>query len=167
MLQRLGLAVAMLPDSEVLLLDEPTAALDPDGLCALYGLIERRRRAGATILFSSHQLGDVERMADRVAVLAAGRLIAVLSEGEVAERLADRGVMRVRLRARIGGLLERVQRLSPDACWFGDELIAPGSAAMRPRVLDMLRDAQAEIVGLTAQEGRLDDFYRELMEKHA
>lgn len=97
MAQRLGLAVAMLPDSPVLLLDEPTAALDPDGLCAFYGLIEARRRQGHTVLFSSHQMGDVERLADRFAVLVAGRLVATFTRREMTERLADRGVTKVTL----------------------------------------------------------------------
>jgi Cu-processing system ATP-binding protein len=166
MLQRLGLAVAMLPEAEILLLDEPTAALDPDGLCALYGLIERRRGAGATVFFSSHQLGDVERLADHIAVLAKGRLVALMSERELAERLADRGVMRVRLRTPVASLLEQVQRMSPQALWHGDELIVPGPAAARPAVLDLIRTAGGEITGLTAQEGRLDDFYRALVEAH-
>ena len=127
MVQRLGLAVATLGTTEVLLLDEPTAALDPDGLCAFYGLVEARRRAGGTVFFSSHQLGDIERLADRVAVIVAGRLVAELTERELAARLADRGVMRVRLAARVGGLLERVRERSPQAVWFGDELIVPGA----------------------------------------
>jgi Cu-processing system ATP-binding protein len=166
MLQRLGLAVAMLPEADILLLDEPTAALDPDGLCALYGLIEERRKAGATVFFSSHQLGDVERLADHIAVLAKGRLVALMSERDLADRLADRGVMRVRLRMRVANLLEQVQRVSPQALWFGDELIVPGPAAARPAVLDLIRTAGGEITGLTAQEGRLDDFYRALVEVH-
>jgi Cu-processing system ATP-binding protein len=164
MLQRLGLAVAMLAEAEILLLDEPTAALDPDGLCALYGLIEQRRAAGATVFFSSHQLGDVERLADHIAVLAKGRLAALMSERELAERLADRGVMRVRLRTRVADLLEQLRRLSPQALWYGDELIVPGPAAARPAVLDLIRTAGGEVTGLTAQEGRLDDFYRALVE---
>lgn len=163
MVQRLGLAVATLGTTDVLLLDEPTAALDPDGLCAFYGLVEARRRAGGTVFFSSHQLGDIERLADRVAVIVAGTLVAVLTERELAARLADRGVMRVRLDARVGGLLERIRERSPEAVWFGDELVVPGSAATRPEVLDLIREAGAEIRGLTAQEGRLDAFYRELI----
>jgi Cu-processing system ATP-binding protein len=166
MLQRLGLAVAMVPQAEILLLDEPTAALDPDGLCALYGLIEERRRAGATVFFSSHQLGDVERLADHIAVLAKGRLVAMMSERELAERLADGGVMRVRLRARVIGLLDRLQTVSPQALWHGDELIVPGPATARPAVLDLIRAAGGEITGLTAAEGRLDEFYRALVEAH-
>ncbi len=163
MLQRLGLAVAMIPRADILLLDEPTAALDPEGLCALYGLIEERRRDGAAILFSSHQLGDVERLANRIAVLAKGRLTSLMSERDLADRLAERGVLRVRLQARVDGLLERVRALSPQAVWFGDELIVPGSAALRPAALDVVRAAGGEITGLTAQEGRLDEFYREVV----
>ena len=164
MLQRLGLAVAMVPDAEILLLDEPTAALDPDGLLALYELIERKRGGGATVFFSSHQLGDVERLADFVAVLVKGRLVAMMSERDLTSRLADRGVMRVRLRARVADLVERLQRVSPQAQWHDDELIVPGSAAVRPEVLEVIRAAGGEITGLTAEEGRLDEFYRALVE---
>ena len=163
MVQRLGLAVAMLADAPVLLLDEPTAALDPDGLCAFYGLVDRRKHDGKTVLFSSHQLGDVERLADRFVVLVEGRLVASLTEREMAGRLADRGVMRLRIGGRRDGLLERVRELAPAAAWAGDELVVPGAASSRPAVIDLVRSGGGEIVGLTAEEGRLDAFYRELV----
>jgi len=167
MVQRLGLAVATLPAVDVLLLDEPTAALDPDGLCAFYGLVDERRRAGGSIFFSSHQLGDIERLADRLAVIVAGKLVAELSERELAARLADRGVMRVRLAARVPAVLDRVRERSPKAVWFGEELIVPGAASVRPGILDTVRNAGGEITGLTAEEGRLDHFYRELTGGHS
>ncbi len=88
MVQRLGLAVAALPEAPVLLLDEPTAALDPDGLRAFYELVEERRRDGKTVFFTTHHLDDVEELADRFALLVDGRLAAVLSAGELSERLA-------------------------------------------------------------------------------
>jgi Cu-processing system ATP-binding protein len=163
MVQRLGLAVASLSQTDVLLLDEPTAALDPDGLCAFYGLIEARRKAGGSVFFSSHQLGDVERLADLMAVIVHGRLAAVLTERELAAKLADRGVMRVRLASRVDGLRERLRALSPKALWHGEELILPGPASARPQMLDEIREAGGEIRGLTAEEGRLDQFYRELV----
>ena len=169
MVQRLGLAVAMLPDAPVLLLDEPTAALDPDGLCAFYGLVERRKAAGRSVFFSSHQLGDVERLADRFAVLVAGRLVGSFSQRELAERLADRGVMRVRLQASpTDAMLTRVRGISPRAQWVSgcSELVVPGPASSRPAVLDAMRAEGADIRGLTAEEGRLDAFYRELVEEH-
>lgn len=165
MVQRLGLAVAMLPAAPILLLDEPAAALDPDGLSTFYGLLEQRKRDGATVFFSSHQIGDVERLADRFAVLVGGRLVADLSRRELADRLADRGVMRVRLGPRSEGILARVRSRSPLAVWVGDELIVPGAAADRPAVLDIVRAAGGEVRGLTAEEGRLDSLYRELVEQ--
>jgi Cu-processing system ATP-binding protein len=163
MTQRLGLAVAMLPDAEVLLLDEPTAALDPDGLCAFYGLIEARRRAGRTVFFSSHQLGDVERLADLILILIEGRLAATLTASELAAQLADRGVMRVRIAHRVPALLERVREVAPAARWIGDDLMVPGPTATRLGALDAIRAAGAAIDGLSAEEGRLDEFYRSIV----
>jgi Cu-processing system ATP-binding protein len=167
MVQRLGLAVAVLPEAPVLLLDEPTAALDPDGLCAFYGLVERRRRAGQTLLFTSHHLGDVERLADRFALLIEGRLAAALTQRELADRLASRGVLRLRLDRRPPGLLEKLRPTAPKAAWAGEELIVPGPAADRPRVLDLVRAEGLEVRGLAAEEGRLDILYRELVGQDA
>ena len=96
MTQRLGLAVAALPDTPVLLLDEPTAALDPDGLRAFYALAEQRRREGKTVLFTTQQLGDVERLADRVAILVGGRLVALLTRRALEDWLLAHGVPLVR-----------------------------------------------------------------------
>jgi len=91
MVQRLGLAVAALPEAPVLLLDEPTAALDPDGLRAFYGLVEERRRAGKAVLFTTHHLDDVEELADRFALLVEGRLAAVMTASELSSRLEAHG----------------------------------------------------------------------------
>jgi Cu-processing system ATP-binding protein len=173
MVQRLGLAVAMLPEAPAFLLDEPTAALDPDGLCAFYGLVEHAREDGRAVLFTSHQLGDAERLADRFAVLVGGRLVADLTASELKDRLAERGVMRLRLDSRPEGLLAAVRALAPAAAWAGEpregasgrdtELVVPGPAALRPRVLDAVRALGVEVRGLTADEGRLDTLYRELV----
>jgi Cu-processing system ATP-binding protein len=163
MVQRLGLAVAMLPDAPILLLDEPTAALDPDGLCAFYGLVQRRKAEAKTTLFTSHQLGDAERLADRFAVLVEGRLAAVLSARELSERLSDRGVMRLRLDRCPPDILETLRRIAPRAVWAGEELVVPGPTSDRPRVLDLVRERGAVIRALTVEEGRLDLLYGELV----
>lgn len=76
MRQRLGLALALLGDPEVLLLDEPSAALDPTGALLMRDLLCALSREGKTILISSHDLAEVEAVADRLAVFVAGRLIA-------------------------------------------------------------------------------------------
>jgi len=163
MTQRLGLAVAVLPAAPVFLLDEPTAALDPDGLAAFYLLVERHAAEGRTVLFTSHQLGDAERLADRFAVLVAGRLVAVMTQRELRDRLAERGVMRVRLAAPPGTVPERVRAVAPGSFVELDELVIPGPPSMRPAALEAVRQSAIEIRGLTAEEGRLDTFYRELV----
>ena len=163
MTQRLGLAVAVLPAAPVFLLDEPTAALDPAGLAAFYVLVERHASEGRTVLFTSHQLGDAERLADRFAVLVAGRLVAVLTQRELRDRLAERGVMRVRLAEPPAAVPERVRAVAPGSFVELDELVIPGPPSLRPAALDAVRQSAVEIRGLTAEEGRLDTFYRELI----
>jgi Cu-processing system ATP-binding protein len=163
MVQRLGLAVAALPDTPLLLLDEPTAALDPEGLSAFYALVEGRRREGRTILFTSHHLGDVERLADRFAVLVEGRLVALLSAAELAHRLADRGVLRLRLDLAPGEILEALRASCPGASASNGELLLPGPASSRPAYLEAVRATGASILALSSDEGRLDTLYTELV----
>jgi Cu-processing system ATP-binding protein len=163
MVQRLGLAVAVLPDAPVFLLDEPTAALDPDGLAAFYSIVERHAAEGRTVLFTSHQLGDVERLADRFAVLVAGRLVAVLTQRELHDRLAARGTMRVRAASVPAGVPEQVRAVAPGAHVEAGEIVIPGPPSLRPAALDACRLAGVEIRGLTTEEGRIDAFYRELI----
>ena len=71
--------------------------------------------------------------------------------------------MRLRLASRPPQLLDTVRALAPAALWAGEELVVPGGAAVRPRVIDAVRTLGVEIRGLTAEEGRLDVFYRELV----
>jgi Cu-processing system ATP-binding protein len=164
MTQRLGLAVAALPDARGFLLDEPTSSLDADGLCAFYGLVERWRSEGRAVLFSSHQLGDVERLADRVAILVNGRLAADLGQRELSDRLAARGLVRVRLDGCPPGLVERLGTLAPRTRWTGQEVVIPAPPKLRAAALELVRASGAEIRGLTAEEGGLDALYRELGE---
>jgi Cu-processing system ATP-binding protein len=167
MTQRLGLAVAAVPDAPALLLDEPTSSLDADGLGAFYDLVERLRTRGQTVLFTSHQWGDVERLADRIAVLVDGRLVADLPRGALAERLAERGVMRVRLDACPEELLARLRAVAPAAAWASPQLTIPGPARARAAALELVRAAGLEIRGLASEDGRLDALYRELAQEGA
>src|SRR6478672_11384148 len=74
MLQRLGLAAALVHEPEVLILDEPMSGLDPFGRRDVRELILEQRDRGTTILFSSHILPDVEMLCDRVLIVLGGRL---------------------------------------------------------------------------------------------
>jgi ABC-2 type transport system ATP-binding protein len=82
MRQRLGLAFALLGDPRVLILDEPANGLDPEGIKWLRGFMRAFADSGRTVLFSSHLLDEVEQIAERVVILARGRLV---REGTLAE----------------------------------------------------------------------------------
>jgi ABC-2 type transport system ATP-binding protein len=74
--QRLGLALALVGRPEVLVLDEPTAGMDPEARAATRAIVLGEREAGAAILLTSHDLTDVERLADRIVIIDAGRVVA-------------------------------------------------------------------------------------------
>jgi ABC-2 type transport system ATP-binding protein len=75
MLQRLGLAQALLPDSEIILLDEPQSGLDPLGRKDVRDIITSQRDQGKTVIFSSHVLPDVEHICDRIAIMTRGKVV--------------------------------------------------------------------------------------------
>lgn len=86
MQQRLGLAMALVGEPDLLILDEPFAGLDPDGVRLLRNIVAAENDRGATVFLSSHRLDQVERTCTRVGLLADGQLLA---EGTPGELLAD------------------------------------------------------------------------------
>ncbi len=82
MQQRVGLAQALINDPDLLILDEPTSGLDPLGRMKVREIIQRLKSEGKTVLFSSHELGEVETVCDRVAIINQGELKV---EGRVSE----------------------------------------------------------------------------------
>src|SRR5947207_11743098 len=84
MQQRAGLAQALINDPDLLILDEPTSGLDPLGRMQVRSIIHRLKEKGKTVFFSSHELGEVESVCDRVAIMNQGELKA---EGRVTELL--------------------------------------------------------------------------------
>jgi len=85
MQQRVGIAQALINDPDLLILDEPTSGLDPLGRMKVREIIQRLRNEGKTVFFSSHELGEVETICDRVAILHQGELCA---EGRVRDLVA-------------------------------------------------------------------------------
>lgn len=85
MQQRVGLAQALINDPDLLVLDEPTSGLDPLGRMKVREIIQRLKSEGKTVFFSSHELGEVETICDRVAIINQGELKV---EGPVAELVA-------------------------------------------------------------------------------
>lgn len=102
MKQRLGIAAALLKNPELLILDEPGNGLDAAGIREVRELIRRLGTSGVTVLLSSHQLGEVQQVCDRVAIMCHGQVIA---SGSVVDLLAERssGDVRVRLADPLAG----------------------------------------------------------------
>ena len=141
MQQRLGLAQALVGEPRLLLLDEPTSALDPAGRRVVRELLAEVRERGIAVLLSSHLLGEVERVCDRVAILVAGE---VVERGTPAELSRPRGIevetgSGTRLHA--GATREDAPRIVA-------ELVAAGERVYGVRVLaSTLEDVYLEAVG--------------------
>ena len=92
MMQRLGLAQALLHDPELVILDEPMSGLDPMGRMEVRNLIRELKEAGKTVFFSSHIISDVEALCDRVIMIDKGRKVA---EGSLEDLMGQEGVQYV------------------------------------------------------------------------
>ena len=176
-LQRLGIADALIKDPDILILDEPTAAIDPIGVVEILQLLrDLVRERGVTVLLSSHLLTQVQSVCDRVGIFAAGRLIGLGTVAELAARFGnDTGQVEVTFDGdqatsaaeRIGPFLagipqvERVEAgMAPGEPWTLH--VRPASAARKVREA-VLAGAARDEMGLTAirsAEPSLDDIYR-------
>lgn len=87
MRQRLGIGRALVHRPSLLMLDEPTLGLDPEGQKAIYGLLQDLSRQGAIVFLSSHSLGEIERLVNRIAVLNHGELVAQGTMEEIRRKL--------------------------------------------------------------------------------
>jgi ABC-2 type transport system ATP-binding protein len=87
MAQRMALAVALVGDPDLLMLDEPSSGLDPNGVSLLRRIIREEVERGATVFFSSHILDEVERVCDRVGIMRGGELVAVSTVDDLRSEL--------------------------------------------------------------------------------
>ena len=117
--QRLGLALALVGRPEIAILDEPTAGMDPSARAATRDIVDGLRDEGVAVLLTTHDLVDVERLADRVAILHRGKIVALGTPGEVAA--SGRALLRIRFARTIdsqvlqGALAARWPRMSVTA----------------------------------------------------
>lgn len=106
MQRRIGIAQALINDPEFIILDEPTSGLDPIGTREVKDLIVNLKKAGKTILMSSHLLADVQGVCDRIILLHQGKLIV---EGPTREILSKKGHVRVEIQDDTGSAGEQIQ----------------------------------------------------------
>lgn len=164
MIQRLGLAVACLPDAPILLLDEPTVSLDPEGAIRFRQFLLSLKREGKTIVFASHVLADVEQLADRVAILVGGRLVALESIAALREGLMRGSRMRVTLANPNGDpgdeLVEAARRAgASEAGSDGDALVIASRPEDRLRILQAIERSGGRVARFATQEQSLEDVY--------
>jgi len=162
MKQRLGVAAALLKDPELFILDEPTNGLDPAGMADMRELVRGLGRGKRTVVLSSHLLGEVESICDRVGIINRGRMVA---EGTVDELRGSAG-LRIRAEpietamkvlARIEGVT-KIERQRDDALMVA---VDPSTSA---RLNWRLMEAGVEVSELVRVQPSLEDVFLSLTE---
>jgi ABC-2 type transport system ATP-binding protein len=167
--QRLGLALALVGRPELAILDEPTAGMDPAARAVTRELVRGLQDEGVSVLLTTHDLVDVERLADRVAILHRGHVVALGTPAEVAA--SGRALLRVRFGRPIdsavlqGALAARWPRLSVTADAGSGEAVVMTGVVPDPALVAAVASWAAEhgalIAELRAGAG-LEDRYLEL-----
>jgi ABC-2 type transport system ATP-binding protein len=159
MLQRVGIAQALLNQPELVILDEPMSGLDPIGRRDVRALILRLRDRGCTVFFSSHVLSDAEALCSRVGILAKGRLVA---EGRLSEMLAFQVRGWELVVAQVDdGLLARLRSSARHVVRVGEgrySVELPADAS-HDRVLADIATSHASLVSLNPIRDTLEDFF--------
>ncbi len=161
MRQRLSLVRALLHSPQVLLLDEPTSALDPESARMVRSLLRRLRDGGATILVCSHNLSEVEELADRIAIIRRGQLIAEGTSAELRLEMLGNPVYELRLtgpaedcRPVLDGMVEILQ-CEGDRIRFR----TADAQAVNPEVLRRVVESGAGVVELREVTPSLEAVY--------
>jgi ABC-2 type transport system ATP-binding protein len=172
MLQRLGLAQALLHDPDLLFLDEPTDGLDPIGRSHVRNVLRGLQAAGKTVFLNSHLLQEVEMVCDRVAILDKGVLRSV---GSLAE-ITPKQMAGVELELELTGAVEAIERVMGQHSVSKRErsgenqfrLVARlADQAAVDRCIDDLRREQISIVGMSRRRITLEDAFLEILAQPA
>ena len=159
MLQRVGIAQALINDPELVILDEPMSGLDPIGRKEVRDLILRLKESGKTVMFSSHILHDAELLCDRVAMIMKGRLVACGLVSDLVGQNATQSVEMV------------VEKLSPESIEhlrpFAEKTLMQGAQTLIVlkdqhhvrQALDIIRAAKGDLVSLTPHRSSLEDLF--------
>ena len=166
MMQRLGLAQAILNDPDFLILDEPTDGVDPVGRREIRDLLLEQKARGATIFLNSHLLSEVERLCDRVAILKSGKLV---REGGIDELTRTKSAWEIDVRAPSAPALAAIVAATPGlrpappaagAATAGTTMLEiEGAAADMNRALDALRAGGVGIDAVRPRRESLEEVF--------
>ncbi len=168
MKQRLGLAVAIISEPELLVLDEPTGGLDQEGLAVLFDVLEEWRAAGRLVLLATHDLTLLERRVDRVCILESGRRVAL----DTPAALRRRAALTLRVTFSLSADGTALEREIADS---GETIVARGPGRLvvevEPARLMALMDVRGrhkEVVSaLRVEEPGMDEVYEHFLEADA
>jgi ABC-2 type transport system ATP-binding protein len=155
MLQRVGLAQAILHDPKLVFLDEPMSGLDPMGRREVRDLIQQLRSEGKTVFFSTHILSDAEALCDRVAVIHQGELRGV---GAVAD-LTSQKQGKVEIIFYAQKMPAGLASLGADARVSGDMINAILPEEQQDAALELLRRERIKLISLTPVRSSLEEYY--------
>ncbi len=160
MLQRLGIAQALLGEPSVVILDEPASGLDPVGQRDVRNLMLELRSAGVTVLLSSHQLSEVEAVCDKVTILNRGL---VAAEGDINELLNIEGRTSVRATA-LAELPASVASAAEEVAVSGGVWVFSVPTPSARVVVDAIDDAGGTIIAVTPKRESLEDYFASLLD---
>ncbi len=158
--QRLSLGQALLADPALLVLDEPTASLDPEATWEFRSLVEQLQREGKTILLCSHLLTEVERVADRVLILLDGRRAALERLDQLRARQMSATRLAIELTDEPAGALATLGRLGL-ACetWPGRGVLVEAHDGRALETLEAVRSAGVAIRSFEVQRPSLEEIF--------
>ena len=162
MLQRVGIAQAILHDPKVVFLDEPMSGLDPMGRREVRNLIEELKSEGKTVFFSTHILSDAEALCDRVAIIHLGQLRGV---GAVEELTAGAG-LQVEVVWAGTEVPASVKALGADCYVAGDTVRAVFAAQKQDAMLEVLRRERLRLISVTPVRMSLEDYFLTQLGEH-
>lgn len=170
MRQRLGIADVLMKDPEVIIMDEPTLGIDPEGIRELMWLIrDLAEQDGRTILLSSHQLHQVQRVCDRMGIFVHGRMIACGTLEELGKEIAHDGVGTLELSAypdnvKLRDILRGMNGVT-DIEKNNDVYVIRSSFDLRRSLSQKLAEQGYTIMHLRQADSDLDEIYRKYFEK--
>jgi ABC-2 type transport system ATP-binding protein len=166
MLQRLGLAVAMLNDPSILFLDEPTDGVDPIGRKEIRDILKSLRSQGKTIFLNSHMLSEVEEVSDRVAILNKSHLLHVGTIADITSHQLEYDIHLLTMPS-----LEALSQLRSICKSMHQEQlllhVTVNDRADFQTVLDVLRRAGTEIDSFAPRKSKLEDYFMRVISKEA
>jgi ABC-2 type transport system ATP-binding protein len=166
MRQKLALIRAMIHDPALLLLDEPTSAMDPQSAKLVRDAILDLRRDQHTVVVCTHNLMEAEMLADRIAIIRRGRIVALDTPVQLKARLLGPPLLEVRLAHALDGYLPELDGLVEVESW-GDDWFryrTPSPETANPALLSHLGGLGARVLTLSEVPGSLEEVYLRIVE---